>query len=203
MSTLAQAKNLGGVGSILVLLSFIPFAGPVLAIVGFILTLIAVKYISDTLGEKPIFNNMIISVVLAIVGLAVGAVVVFASIFRFIGLGFLSGNFMDPGFNPPMIPPTDIVSFIVPIIFGLILIWIFYLISAVFLRRSYSSIAARLNVGLFGTAALIYLIGAALAIVLVGFVLIFVSQILQIVAFFSLPEQVPQPPQAQITSTSS
>ncbi|NIN52834.1 MAG: DUF996 domain-containing protein [Nitrososphaeria archaeon] len=190
MATLAQAKTLGGIGSILVVLSFIPYAGPVLGIVGFVLTLIAVKYISDSIDDKSIFNNMIVAVILGIIGLAIGALVVFASIFRFIGLGFLSGEF-GPSFQPSELPPGDIIGFIAALAIGLVLFWIFFLISAIFLRRSYNSIAARLNVGMFRTAALIYLIGAALAIILVGFILIFVAEILQIVAFFSIPEQAP------------
>ncbi len=56
---------------------------------------------------------------------------------------------------------------------------------------------------LFGTAALLYLIGAALTIILVGFLLIFVAQILFIVAFFSLPDQLPAQPMAPTTFTPS
>ena len=131
MATLAQAKTLGGVGSILVLLSFIPYAGPVLAIVGFVLTLIAVKYISDSVDDKSIFNNMIIAVILAIVGIVVGALVVFASIFKFIGLGLVNGEF-GLGFHPSELPPGDIIGFIAALAIGLVLIWVFYLISAVY-----------------------------------------------------------------------
>jgi uncharacterized membrane protein len=43
-----------------------------------------------------------------------------------------------------------------------------------------------------------YYYGAWLAIVLVGFVLILIAAILQIVAFFSLPESPPSQPTAQI-----
>src|SRR2546427_420670 len=87
MASLGQAKTLGGVGSILVLLSPIPYAGAVLAIVGFIMILIAVKYIADVLGDQKIFNNMIISVVLAIIGIVVGVVVVLSAVYSLIGLG--------------------------------------------------------------------------------------------------------------------
>ncbi len=195
MGTLAQAKTLGGVGAILILLSLIPSVGAVLGIVGFILVLVAVKYISESLGDKSIFKNMIIAVILAIVGIVVGAVVVFASIFKFIGLGNLSGLFMGSEFFPSTIPPGDILGFIASIVIGLVAVWIFYLISAVFLRKSYNSIAAKLNIGMFKTTALLYLIGAALSIVLVGFILIFIAEILQIVAFFSIPEKPTQPQQ--------
>jgi uncharacterized membrane protein len=188
MALLSQAKTLGGIGSILVLLTLVPYVGVVLGIVGFILILIAVKYVSDSVGNRSIFNNMIISVILSIVGIIVGGLVVFASIFRYIGMGSLSGFPWGPNSSPP--PLTgDMIGFIMSIITGLLLIWIFLLISAIFLRMSYNSIAAKLNVGMFRTTGLIYLIGAALTIVLVGLVLILVAEILQIIAFFSIPEQ--------------
>jgi len=47
MGSLAQAKSLGGVGAILTLLGIAPYAGTVLEIVGGIMVLIAIKYVSD------------------------------------------------------------------------------------------------------------------------------------------------------------
>ena len=189
MATLGQAKTLGGVGSILVLLSFVPYAGFVLSIVGFILILIAVKYISEVVGDPKVFNNMIIAVVLAIVGLAVGGVVVFGAFYSLIGLGNIGT--LSPGTTPP----SGFSSLLAAVIIGLVVIWIFYLIASIFLKRSYDTIATRLNVGSFHTAGLLYLIGAALTVIFVGIVIVFIAEILQIVAFFSIPEQTPMGPQ--------
>ena len=189
MATLGQAKTLGGVGSILVLLSFVPYAGPVLSIVGFILILIAVKYISEVIGDPKVFNNMIIAVVLAIVGVAVGAVVLFGAVYSLVGLG----NFGS--LTPGTTPPSGFFGLIAAIIIGLVVIWIFYLIASIFLKRGYDTIATRLNVGSFHTTGLLYLIGAALTIIFVGIIIIFIAEILQIVAFFSIPEQMPMAPQ--------
>ncbi len=191
MASLSQAKTLGGVGSILALLGIVPSAGPVLSIAGLIMTLLAVKYISDILGDKRIFKNMIISVILAIGGIIVLVAFVFAAIARFIGIGNLFGAAQSAS---PTIPPSDIISLIAGLAIGLLAAWVLVIVSAVFLRMSYKSVAARLNVGLFSTAALLYLIGAALTIILIGFVLIFVAQILLVVAFFSLPDTPPMPP---------
>jgi uncharacterized membrane protein len=188
MASLSEAKTLGGIGSILVVLAFVPFAGPVLAVVGFIMTLIAVKYIADIVGDRTIFNNMLIAVILGIVGIIVGSLLVFASLFRFVGLGGFEPAF---GGGPP---PADVFGLIVSLIVGLAIIWILFIVEAIFVRRSFASIAAKVNVGTFRTAATFYLIGAVLVIIVVGFVLLFVGQIIQIVAFFSLPEQAAQPP---------
>jgi uncharacterized membrane protein len=70
-------------------------------------------------------------------------------------------------------------------------LWVFLLVSAVFLRKGYERIAAKLDVKMFATAALMYLIGAALTIVAVGLLVIFIASILQAFAFFRLPDEVP------------
>lgn len=196
MTLLSQAKTYGGVGSILVLLSPVPTVGWLLAIVGFILTLLAVKNISEAVGDRAIFNNMLISVVLSIVGVVVGAALVISTVFRFFGMGYMSGQY-GPDFNPSTIPPGDMIAFVSSILIGLAAIWVFLLASAIFLRRSYTAISTKLNIKMFSTAALLFLIGAALTIILVGFILILVAQILLIVAFFSiidLPPQTQPPP---------
>jgi uncharacterized membrane protein len=77
------------------------------------------------------------------------------------------------------------------IILGLVAIWACFLVSSIFLRRSYGELGKRLGVGLFGTAALLYLIGAILTIIVVGFLLVLVADILFIVAFFSINAQLP------------
>jgi uncharacterized membrane protein len=50
---------------------------------------------------------------------------------------------------------------------------------------------------MFNTAGLVFLIGAATAIIGVGFLLILVAQILLVVAFFSIKESTPIPTQQQ------
>jgi uncharacterized membrane protein len=194
MGTLSQAKTLGGVGSILVLLTVIPTVGAVLAIIGFVMTLIAVKYISDSLQDKTIFKDMIIAVVLSIIGFAVVAVIVGASLYSFAGLrGATSASQVasTPGFG----------TLIGEIVGGLVVGWILLVISAYFFRRAYNIVGMKLNVGMFRTAALVYFIGAILTIIVFGLLLILIAQILLIVAFFSIPDTVmpssmPPPPSA-------
>lgn len=180
MASLSQAKILGGIGSLLVLLMVATSAGAVLAIAGWIMTLIAVKYLSDVLNDRSIFNNILIAIILGIVGVVVGGVVVFGSVMRFVGIGNIAAG----------TPPSNIFAMVGGIIAGLAVMWIVLIVAAIFQRKSYNTVAKRLNVGMFGTAALIFLIGAALVIVLIGFVLLFVAQILFVIAFFSIPETV-------------
>jgi uncharacterized membrane protein len=183
MGSLAEAKTLGGVGSILVLFTAIPSVGWLLGIVGFVMTLIAIKYISESVHDNKIYTNMIVSIILAIGALAVGTVTVIGTVFRVLGMG----TFVGPNFVlAPSIPVGDWIGLAAAVIVGLAVVWGLLIASAVFLRRSFNSIASRLNIKMFETAGLIYLIGAATAIIGIGFVFLLIAEILLAVAFFSI-----------------
>jgi uncharacterized membrane protein len=183
MKSLSQAKTLGGIGSILILLSIVPYAGIIFSVIGFILVLVAVNDISDALYDKSIFNNMIIAVILSITGIVAGFVIMLASLFPFFR---------------KISPPFDSSTFIYPRIYGLfvnlaftlLIVWIFFIASALFLRKSYNTIASKLNIDMFEKSALVFLIGSALTIIIVGLMVIFVAAILQTVAFFSMPDEI-------------
>lgn len=99
MAMLSQAKTLGGVGSILVLLTAAPNVGWVLGIVGFVMTLFAVKYISEIVKDRSIFHNMLVSIGFVIGAIAVGTVVVIGAVFRVMGMGSFTGPDFVPGPN--------------------------------------------------------------------------------------------------------
>lgn len=187
MGSLAQAKTLGGVGAILTLLGIVPYAGTVLEIVGWIMVLIAIKYVSEVVQDKSIFNNALIATVVTIVGAAVGGIIIGVNIFRF--LGTTSG--IPTSFNSTTISSSGMVGLITGVIAGLSVLWILGIIASYFLYASFKTVATKVNVGMFRTGSLIYFIGSILTIILVGFILTFVGQILFIVAFFSLPESLP------------
>jgi uncharacterized membrane protein len=193
MASLGQAKTLGGVGGILALLFWAPFnSGIVLLIVGLVLMLFAVKNIADIVGDQAIFSNMLYSVVLAIIGPIIATVVLISAAASFLNVfsGFMPGT---------TTPPSGFFALIGIIILAAVVLWVCILISTVFLKRSYDTIALKLRVDMFRTSGLLFLIGAATLIVGVGFVILFIAAILQIVAFFSIPEQVaPQMPPQQV-----
>lgn len=167
MGSLSSAKTLGGVGGILV---FIPFA----SLVGWILILLATKEISEAVQDKSIFDDALLAAITAIIG----AVVFVAFIVSGAIGGLFSLGFGFPGF----------------LFFGILgAFWVFTVISAVFLKRSYEKISQRLNISAFATAGLLYLIGAALTIVFVGFLIILIALIFQIVAYFSIQDRPPSP----------
>jgi uncharacterized membrane protein len=196
MSSLSNAKTLGEVGSILVLLTVAPSVGWVLGIAGFVMILVAVNYISDNLNERKIFSNMLTSVILSIAGVLVASLVVLSTVLSAFSQGYFSTSY-------PFTPSTSVttaqwITFGAEIGVGLFVGWILFVVSAIYLRRSYNSIGSKLNLHTFSTAGLLYLIGAATTVVGVGFIILFVAEIVTAVAFFSLPERPPQVVQPQI-----
>jgi len=159
----------------LTLLTIVPFAGAVLGIIGFILVLIAIKYISEVVGDESIFKNYLIAVVISIISLLVGSILGFAGM---LGPGMIGAG--GPGFG--------LVKVLLSMIAVLIVVWILSIISAIFIRKSFNSIASAINVKMFSTAALLYLIGAILMIAFgIGAIISFIAIILQIIAFFQIP----------------
>ncbi|HET7405445.1 MAG TPA: DUF996 domain-containing protein [Candidatus Bathyarchaeia archaeon] len=161
---MASLSNAKTMGGIGGILVFIPG----ISLVGWILILIALKDISDVVQDKSIFDNALLAGITAIIGSVVLAVFTFfaAAAFGFFTLGF----------------------------FGVLAaFWVLAVISAVFLKNAYDRAAQKLNNSSFGTAGLLYLIGAITTIVLVGFLILFIALIFQVVAYFSINDQ-PMPP---------
>jgi|TARA_B100001964_G_scaffold230669_1_gene284436 uncharacterized membrane protein len=124
---------------------------------------------------------MLISSITAIAGVIAVAIL---AIFFFVGLENLGIKSLDQYFT---------ISVILPVVIGLLLFWILFIISAIYLRKSYNSMGERLNENMFNTSAKINLIGAIFSIILIGFLIIFIAQVLQIVVFFSIPDEIPEP----------
>jgi len=173
MPSLSSAKTFGGIGGILV---FIPF----LSLVGWILILLATKEISEIVQDKTIFDDALLAGITAVIG-----AVVFAIVFAL----FVFTTPVTPrgAFAPGLFVFSGLFIGI------LAAFWVFTIISAIFLKRSYEKISQRLNVSAFATAGLLYLIGAALTIVFVGFLIILIALIFQVVAYFSIQDRPPSP----------
>ncbi len=161
MGSMHDAKLLGGIGSILML---------IVPVVGQILVLLAAKYISDNTNDRSVFDNLLYAMIFGIIASIATVMIVYGSLVSFIinPMGALAG-----------------------IIIGLIVGFIFYLLSAIFLRKGFNRIADLFNINYFRTAATLYFIGAILMIIIVGAFIILIAEIFMIVAFFSLPEQLP------------
>jgi uncharacterized membrane protein len=207
-TALSQAKILGGIGSILVLLSplilltiFIPplvfFADAMLGtsivsgiagLSGWILILVAIKKISDAVNDREIFKNVLMAVIIPWV--AIGVVLA-------VGLGLVmyagptitkvDGNYLtEVGYSGTDVALLPLPTFLdLPIITLMMLLgmWAALIVSVWFLKRGYERIAVRTGTKTFRTVGRLYFYGALLVIVLIGVILAFVAVILQIKAF--------------------
>ena len=198
MGDFKNAKMFGGIGSILMLVGFfIPSIGLIVTLVGAILVIVAVKQISEELKENDIFKNYLMYFILFIISLAA----LFSILLLTAGAAF-SGSLTDilssqtgGGFDPSTITKNmDIPTLIGGCLLAVAVFWILQIIAAIFLRKSFNNIGEKANVGLFGTTGLVYLIGAATLIIIIGFIIIFIALIMQIIAFFSLPEKIEEKP---------
>lgn len=207
MDNLKDARAYGEVGSILSTLGiFIPHVGILAAIAGVVLEILAVDKIASAVNDREIFKNYLASVIVVFIG---SVVAVFAGIVLLFLLFFITPNISIveklsiSNFNIWKSVLTEMplrggILLVLMILFIVLFIaWIFEVIAATFLKKSFDSIAKKLNVSMFSTAALLYLIGAITSIVIVGFLIIFVAGILKIVAYFSIPETATQIPSTQ------
>lgn len=206
--TLESSKYMGGIGALLIVIGALPFVGAytsILSLIGLILVLIALNGLANYYNERGIFNNALYGILAGIVGIVVSAAILFTA-----GIGFLNAIGIDLAtlISDPaafsqidwtsLVTLQDVLPYIAVAALGLVVLFVFFVLSAFFMRRSFNLTAAKTGVGLFSTAGLLLLIGAILTIILIGLLLMFIAAILLIVAFFQIRSQpaaaVPPPP---------
>jgi uncharacterized membrane protein len=205
--TFESSKTLGGVGAILLLIGVIPYGQPflgVIALIGFILVLVALNDLAKYYKESGIFNNALYGFIAAIVGLVAAATAAIYVIFYTSTLtDFLHKIY--PGWNGSwsslahLTPNTSNITMsnVAPVLEAmlavLVILWIFLVISAFLYRRSLKMLSTKASVNLFSTAGLLLIIGAILTIVLIGLVIMWIAVLLIAVAFFQIKPQPEQP----------
>ncbi len=164
------------------------FSG-VLGLVGLILVLIALKSLSDYYKAEGIFNNALYGVIIGIIGFVVfvaGIAVAAVGLLSDLGIAWGDWAVLQEIDWEAVVTWEIIEPHIAVIIGSLVALFAFAVVSAIFLRKSLRVLATKTGVNLFGTAALLMLIGAILTIILIGFILIWVAEVLLTVAFFSI-----------------
>ncbi len=178
---LKTAKLMGGIGAILTLLSFIPSIGWLLSIVGFVLVLLAVKTISDEVKESKIFSDYLIAVVLSVVSLLVLFFGGIASIFGIMRMFMQGAGLM--GLRSRAFSALGIILL-------LLVAWVISIIGSYFIKSSFDEISEKTGEKNFKTAGLLLFLGAILLIAFgTGAIVSLVGGIFEIIAFFSLPDE--------------
>jgi uncharacterized membrane protein len=196
--TLESSKTMGGIGAILVVIGFLGVFAygytALLSLIGIILTLIALKGMADHYNEAGIFNNALYGVITVIIGAVASVAALIAAFFMII-------SNIDIDWTDPAAVQSYFMNFgnlggiIGAIVITLVVLFVFAIISAILFRKSLTSLAAKSGEKIFETAGLLWLIGAVLTIVLVGFILIAIAWILIAVGFFSIKTTAAAPPQ--------
>ena len=200
MSKLGQAKVLGGIGALLSLLVFVPTIGFIIGLVGLVLVFVAVKYIAEETKDHAIFHNYLMNFIFDIV--AIGAVIgIMIMTFGFAGGMSWVNTIQQKNITDFNSFWANFGTFFVGCILALVVAWVILIIGALYLRKSYNSIADHTKVDLFKTTGLVNFIGAVTLIIIIGAFIIIIARILEIVSFFSLPENLPQTPEPPKTPT--
>ncbi len=179
------SKTLAGEGAILLLLSLVPTVGWVLGIVGIVLLLKATKELSSYYQDDSIYQNSWTGLKYYIVALIAAAVAIGVGVVLFAITGLLSGaSFAFVAGN---------IGGIVAIVVGLVVAFVFYVLAASHLRRTFDTLAAKTGESSFNTAGTLLYIGAFLTIIGVGLILILIAWIFATIGFFSMKPKDYQP----------
>ena len=176
------SKTLAMEGSILTILGLIPTWGWVLGIVGVILLLRSLKEFANYYQDNEIYQNALTGVKYYIVALIALAIA---------GTGFIVGFALND--FPTKIGVGNAIGIAVGIAF-LIVTFVFYVLAATHLRKTFNTLAQKTGEHSFETAGTLLWVGSMLTIIGVGVLLIFVAWIFAIVGFFTMKS--PQPPYA-------
>ena len=199
-------KALGGVGALLLFIGCLTFISPavgILGLIGLILVLIALNGFANYYKEKGIFNNALYGIIIFIVGVVVTiavAIFILVDFLTSLGIDLTNWQSLQTVDWASIMTPDKMIGLVGSGIVVLVILFIFCILGAYFLRKSLDLLATKTDVKLFGTTGLIILIGAVLTIVLIGFILLFVAILLLIISFFSIktPASTPETPQPPI-----
>ncbi len=176
------SKTLAGEGSLLLLLSLVPYAGWILGIIGVILFLRGMKEIANYYQDKEIYQNALTGVKYYIVAIIAAGVAVAA-----ITIGVASATGF--AFKNPFVLTAGFGAGLIAAIAGIVVAFVFYILAASHLKRTFNTLAQRSGEASFTTASNLLWWGAILTIIGVGLILIFIAWIFATVAFFSMKPQ--------------
>jgi len=187
------SKTLGGIGALLLfldpLLSYVHFLGGFLGIIGFIFLLIALKNLASHYKDASIFNNALYGFIACIVGFvsAAGAFIATAlTVVADLGIEDWTNAADWTAILTSETALDSLFTLLGGVVIALVILFAFAILTALLYRRSLTKLASKSGVGLFGTAGLLILIGAILTIILIGFLLIWISFLIIAIAFFSM-----------------
>lgn len=171
------SKTLAIEGSILVLLSLIPYVGWVLGIIGVVLLLRSMKEFSSYYQDEKIYQDSFTGVkyyIIAIIAAAVAIAAITLGVWS--ATGFTSAFSFTAGFG------IGLVAFLA----GLAVAFVFFVLAASHLRRTLDTLAKKSGEASFTTAGTLLWIGSILTIIGVGLILIPIAWIFVTLGFSTM-----------------
>jgi len=173
------AKILAGVGAILAGVGIFGYVVP--SIIGIILFFIGMLELANYFNDSKLRLDVIYWFVFGLIALILLASGIIATVITYHSVII----------TYPMIPYSG-VRFILPglltLVIFIIVAAVFFLLSAIYLRRAMEVMSIRTNEGLFNTGGLIYLIGAILTFIIIGIFIIMIAWIVIGIALISVKE---------------
>jgi uncharacterized membrane protein len=174
------SKTLAMEGSILLLLSLVPYAGWILGIIGVVLLLRGMKELSNYYQDDKIYQDSLTGVkyyIIAIVAAAVAIASITIGVWSATGFTFTSASFV-----PTLAFGVGLAAFLG----GLVTAFVFYILAASHLRKTFDNLAQKSGEASFTTAGTLLWVGAILTIIAVGLLLILIAWIFATIGFFTM-----------------
>lgn len=171
-----STKMLGGISYIAMIVfsvlgSFIPFTG-ILSLIAAICVLVAFIQGGNQVGRADVKQNIIVGIILYII-----ATILFVFV---IGAGVATALTTEGG---------GFAALSTGLIVAGIIAWVLFIVAAWFWYKASAALGEGANVGLLKAGGLVIFIGAILTIIGIGFIIMWVGEILQAIAFLTAPEK--------------
>jgi uncharacterized membrane protein len=196
-----NSKIMGGIGGILVFISFVPYTYGLLGLIGAILIIAAMKGFADYYKEEGIFNNALYSVILTIVGVVAFVAILFLALVDLlstlgitIGLNTYTDLMTQLSSLDFTLYTNTFLKFAGFVFLDVVVLFVFALVAVLLLRKSLNVLSAKTDVHLFATTGTVLLVGAVLTIIFIGAILLWIGALMLAIAFFQIKS--PPPPAA-------
>ncbi|MCL2172855.1 MAG: DUF996 domain-containing protein, partial [Candidatus Bathyarchaeota archaeon] len=201
------SKTIGGIGAFLMFISCffavfiaIPLITPAMMLIGAAMVLVGLYGLSTHYRKPIIFKKSIIGTIICIIGIALAVVIVYALIIPNVTT-MMNNLFPNWDGNLNALPDLDTIdqmqllesasSLLKSGFLMLGVLCVFITIATIFIRQSLKQLKEQTNVGLFETTGILLIIGGVLSIILIGYILLWISAVLLAIAFFQTRNQEP------------
>ena len=173
------SKTLAGEGSILLLLSLVPYAGWILGIIGIVLLMRGMKELSYYYQDENIYRNSLTGLkyyIIAIIAIAVAGAAMVLGVWSATAFTFTTNFVFNAAFG------VGLIVFLA----GLVTAFVFYILAASHLKTTFNTLAQKSGEQSFNTAGSLLWWGSILTILGVGLLLIFIAWIFATIGFFTM-----------------